>query len=526
MTVFGYNKITYIATINITQSSGPDPISLTVSADPTIIAQGGNAQLNAVATGGDGSFTYSWSPNIGLNNANIQNPTASPDTATTYICTVSSGGLTATDSCTVTVVCPPTNLTATVQYDNDIQLNWTAANPATTYTIYRNGSEVYNGITATTFTEQDMSPGTYNYQLTTQYQGIESPRSNTATATIYAPLTVTVTASETIIQPNHTISLSARPVGGSGNYTYSWSPANTVNNPTAQSTTTTPSETTTYTCTVTSNGQTATDSVTIVTVTPPAEFDAEIVGEEEVYLVWTEAEYADYYNLYRDGILIAHHLTDTNFTDNYAFRGFVCYELRAIYQNTFSGASSDCVFWCVPPIMVEAEYIWNNNNYFAQISWRKDVYVNTDIEKFKVFRRTFGNSEFELISEVENIDYVYDYQFNDTTATIGSYEFMVSATYREHDCEEMSEPVSCEVTKVSESSIAAKVYPNPTKGGITLEGEGLSHVRIINVYGQTVYDAKVEGEQVHIDLSQKAKGIYLIHIEAQGGHTARKIVVE
>ena len=79
---------------------------------------------------------------------------------------------------------------------------------------------------------------------------------------------------------------------------------------------------------------------------------------------------------------------------------------------------------------------------------------------------------------------------------------------------------------ISESSIAAKVYPNPTQGEITLESEGLNHVRIMNAYGQMVYNAKVEGEQVRIDLSQMGKGIYMMHIETNYGQTMRKIVVE
>ena len=79
---------------------------------------------------------------------------------------------------------------------------------------------------------------------------------------------------------------------------------------------------------------------------------------------------------------------------------------------------------------------------------------------------------------------------------------------------------------ISESSIAAKVYPNPTQGEITLEGEGINHVRIVNAYGQTVYNSKIDGEQVRIDLSNMAKGIYMMHIEANDGQAVRKIVVE
>lgn len=79
---------------------------------------------------------------------------------------------------------------------------------------------------------------------------------------------------------------------------------------------------------------------------------------------------------------------------------------------------------------------------------------------------------------------------------------------------------------IGENSISAKVYPNPTQGEITVESESLSHVRIVNAYGQTVYNAKVEGNQVHIDLSQMVKGIYTMHIETYGGQAVRKIVVE
>jgi len=79
---------------------------------------------------------------------------------------------------------------------------------------------------------------------------------------------------------------------------------------------------------------------------------------------------------------------------------------------------------------------------------------------------------------------------------------------------------------IGESSISAKVYPNPTQGEITIEGDGLSHVRIVNAYGQTVYNFKVEGDLVRIDLSQLTKGIYTMHINAKGGQAVRKFVVE
>ena len=83
------------------------------------------------------------------------------------------------------------------------------------------------------------------------------------------------------------------------------------------------------------------------------------------------------------------------------------------------------------------------------------------------------------------------------------------------------------VDSVDDNNIlSAVVYPNPTSGEVTIECEGLSHVRIVNTFGQTVYNANHEGNQAVIDLSQMAKGIYMMHIEAEGGQMVRKIVVE
>ncbi|MCC7333283.1 MAG: hypothetical protein IT232_11830, partial [Flavobacteriales bacterium] len=54
--------------------------------------------------GGNGPFTYSWTPATGLDNSTIANPTASPTTTTTYTLTVTSGpGCSSTDQVTVTV---------------------------------------------------------------------------------------------------------------------------------------------------------------------------------------------------------------------------------------------------------------------------------------------------------------------------------------------------------------------------------------------------------------------------------------
>ena len=82
------------------------------------------------------------------------------------------------------------------------------------------------------------------------------------------------------------------------------------------------------------------------------------------------------------------------------------------------------------------------------------------------------------------------------------------------------------ITVGEDHSSSVCIYPNPTQDEVTIKAEGLNHVRIINADGQTIYNADVEKEQVRIDLSNIAKGIYMIHIEAESGQVVRKVVVK
>ena len=423
----------------------------------------------------------------------------------TYISTINivDGGITYPD--------PPDNVTAAVNNQNVI-LSWTAADPADSYNVYRNGRIIAQNITMTTYTDSNLSPGTYSYQVSTVYNGLESTKSTAATVTILAPLGVTVTASETIYVPQpapgggSSITLTANATGGAGNYTYSWTPANAVSNPTAQTTTASPETTTTYTCTVTSNGQSVSGSVTVIVVVPPTEINAEITSDDEVSITWSQAEYADSYSVYRNGDLIATDIAGLNYTDNYRGAGEVCYEVKADYHDHLSQSSAlSCVYFCVAPESVSAEYIWYGGEFLVRLSWTKNAAVDFGVDRFKVFR-SLGD-DFELIGEVENEDYVYDFTFDDLDAKIGSYQYMISATYRYSDCEMYSEPVLCEVTSVGETT-----YPNPASASVNIKAEGMQKVTIINAMGQVMISKEVDFDEVVIDLGSLSNGMYLINI--------------
>ncbi|MDD2636288.1 MAG: T9SS type A sorting domain-containing protein [Bacteroidales bacterium] len=70
------------------------------------------------------------------------------------------------------------------------------------------------------------------------------------------------------------------------------------------------------------------------------------------------------------------------------------------------------------------------------------------------------------------------------------------------------------------------VYPNPTSGLITIEGQNIDLVEIVNVDGQIVKQCS-ENRKIYImNLSSFSKGLYLIKITTSKGIINRKIVLE
>ncbi len=334
---------------NVVSATIYGSLNVTATANPSTIPLGSSSTLNANASGGNGIYSYSWTPTTGLNNANIQSPIATPNSLTTYTVHVNSNGQTATANVIVNVVKPPTNLTATVQNTNKVRLDWTAPNPATSYKVYRNNTLIASNVSATTYTDNNLSAGNYSYQVSAVYQGVESPKSNSAQVTVYPSLNVTASANPSIIPLGNSSTLTANVTGGNGSYTYSWTPTTSLNNANVQSPTATPTNTTTYTVTVNSNGQTATANVTVNVVKPPTNLTATVQNHNNVHLTWSASNPATSYKVYRNNTLIILNVTTTSYTDNNLAAGTYNYQVSAVYQGVESPKSSSVQATIVPP---------------------------------------------------------------------------------------------------------------------------------------------------------------------------------
>ena len=72
--------------------TGYEPLEIELFADPETIDEGESSQLSVYATGGDGNYTYLWSPAETLDDPNSDKPIATPtEPETTYTVTVTDG---------------------------------------------------------------------------------------------------------------------------------------------------------------------------------------------------------------------------------------------------------------------------------------------------------------------------------------------------------------------------------------------------------------------------------------------------
>lgn len=87
----------------IASFSFADILNVNTTATPAVICAGESSQLNAEASGGSGTYTYSWTSDPSGFTSSIQNPVVNPTETTRYFVDVNDGTSTVSDSVDLTV---------------------------------------------------------------------------------------------------------------------------------------------------------------------------------------------------------------------------------------------------------------------------------------------------------------------------------------------------------------------------------------------------------------------------------------
>ena len=473
LTVFGYNKITYIATIQIV-NGGTQNYTITVSANPT---EGGTV------TGG-GTYQQGQSCTV----------TATANAGYTFTNWTENGNVVSSNASYTFTVNANRNLVANFEQQIPSYNIRVSANPILAGTVTGGGTYQQGQSCTVTATANN------NYTFTNWTENGNVVSSN-------ASYTFTVNANRALVAnfqalpQNYTISVSADPTEGgtvTGGGTYQQ----------GQSCTVTAAANEGYTfINWTKNGiQVSTNASYTFTVTESAAYVAHF--QVQTFTINVSA------NPTEAGIVTG------GGTYNY---GTIC------TVTSTANEGYDFVNWTENGNVVSTE-----TSYSLAVTENHTLVANYSLQTFNVKASidpaeagditgegNYNYGDEVVMSVIRNEDYAFVNWTEDgeEVSTDPTYIFTIT---RDRDL--VAHFIHTE--GIGEGSITAKVYPNPTQGEFTLEGEGLSHVRIVNAFGQTVYSADLEGNQVHIDLSAMGKGIYMMHIDAKGGQTVKKVVVE
>ena len=244
-------------------------LTVDATANPVYIDLGQTSQLNVVATGGTGSYSYSWtSIPPGYTSSQQTPPPVSPTVTTNYIASVTSGTQTKTDTATVFI-----NMTATatatpytIDYGASSQLNVEATGGTGIYTY--SWTSVPPGFTSTS-QNPTVSPAVNTVYTAVVTSGIQNAND---TASVKVNMSVLATATPSLICVGNSSQLNVTAAGGTSNYTYSWTSippgyTSTLQNPVVQ-----PIVTTIYIAHVNDGEFTVTDSTTVTVTQLPTVF--------------------------------------------------------------------------------------------------------------------------------------------------------------------------------------------------------------------------------------------------------------
>ena len=269
--------VTKLSTLVVNENSVL-PLAVTATATPSSILTGQSSQLSMTASGGSGTYTYSWTSNPAGFTSTLQNPTVTPAVTTVYTAHVSDGTNNATNTTTVTVTAPPPLSVNASAFPTTITLG----NSSQLSAMVTGGSGSYNFSWTSLpagFTSTSQNP-TVSPIVTTQYNvsvfdGTSTQTANTTVTVNAAPMTVNATAAPNVICAGQSTQLNAVASGGTGSYTYNWTSVPAGFTSTLQSPSVSPTSSTAYSVSV-SDGTSSANGSANVTVNQPVTTNAGI----------------------------------------------------------------------------------------------------------------------------------------------------------------------------------------------------------------------------------------------------------
>jgi hypothetical protein len=241
------------------------------------------------------------------------------------------------------------------------------------------------------------------------------------------------------------------------------------------------------------------------------------------------------YTVYRDGLLHRLIPEGTSFVDENAPEGGHCYVVGYLYyggeNGQYSNESCASAGACHPATNLDFEY--TGASYKIKLKWEKPE-PHDGLSGYYLFRKFGEDGTYERVKLLGASATSYT---DNSANQEGDYYYKLYAYYGDLDCTSspaywiydhnqfyLHAPYSYDGVNDMESN-GVSVFPNPTVGRFTVEGQGLNHITVYNLMGQMVYEMACQGESVDINLSNVETGVYMVRILTDNGDVTKRITV-
>ena len=81
------------------------------------------------------------------------------------------------------------------------------------------------------------------------------------------------------------------------------------------------------------------------------------------------------------------------------------------------------------------------------------------------------------------------------------------------------------VEDIAKDDVNVRIYPNPMREYVNIEGDGLQSVRIFSLSGREMYQKSLGGESTtSVNVSNLPIGVYIITVKTKDGVTNKKLL--
>ena len=145
---------------------------------------------------------------------------------------------------------------------------------------------------------------------------------------------------------------------------------------------------------------------------------------------------------------------------------------------------------------------------------------------YNIYRST-DNVDYALIATVDgDVTEYFD------APGAGTYYYQVTALY--DGCE--SDPavsgenpnvnyVMVGVTGIGENSFEVNLFPNPTKGNVTIQAMNMHRITVVSVLGQVVFDTELDQDEYILNMAKFNTGVYMVRVYTEDGVTVKRVTV-